>query len=563
MAPKKKQKTAELQTGPVAKQCNSMNAYGISQHAFARVVKHLKSNRFALEDLPESYPGWKHRGATELRTMAKELGEKQLLLSNGIIWHVPSLSCLIDWHLQNNCFFMDLMEQVLETHALPSGLVQLHLITYCDEFTPGNVLAPDVKKKTNNWYCSVAELGPALGVEHVWMHMASLISTKVEGLTGGWSAVTRCLMESYQSECPNFASGITVRLRGKTFLLQFEIGPNIWDEKGLKEVWFIKGSGGKRPCLQCGNLAYKHMSERLPPGMITICEPDANKFSQVTDDEVYAMFDTLESIADRPSKLDETEVNCGLKYDPSALLASQQLRGVIKPTDNRYDMCHTHFSSGIAEVEINLMLAALRNDKVLSNHQVQVYLQADWRDGYTCRPVYTKVKDDELKTDATGHRKAVHIIRQLVDQVLVHKKHEGEPWRPDILESFQALHDSICQMEFMIGTRSFSDVHCDTLQRLQRTHLELFLQAYGPEKCKPKHHMSLHLPKQVKEDRFLLHAFPLEHKHKLSKDIMEKYHNANLPDMEMRLCCKSALHQKTMIDDLQKQSGICLRLCLC
>ena len=536
----------------------TVHAYGVSQKNVFKVIKQLQRrgdcDSIDPDALPTSYAGWKHRNNKDILRVSKVLVAKQLSLP-GVDWkwHVPSLTSLIEWHIDHNDIFRRHLQSVCEERD-PDEPIDLHMVSYCDEFTPGNVLAPEIKNKCNNWYVSFLDLGKALSVQHLWLHAASLLSRKAEQLSTGFSAASRILMESWLDEVPSVTAGFVICFpngNGKTFLLKVHLDPNIWDEKALKEVWFSKGSAGKKPCLQCLNVVHKLMHEVLQPGFVDISEPDANKFVQAGDHEIYGMFDFLESIAGT-GVCAKAEIAAGIKYDPTSLLASQKLRDIVKPSGNRYDYCHTHHSNGIIQHEIDLMIKELSTDKVMSNSEVQIFLRANWCYGVGSR-VLLQVKDDEIKAQATEVRNVVHIFRHFVDTVLVHKSHRNAPWRPDILATFRALHNSVCQIEYMLGVEDFGDAACDTLQRLQKTHMEAFLQSHGVEKVRPKHHMALHLPAQIKRDKYLVHAFPLELKHKLIKDILEDYHNTNAEDLELRLCCKSALHQKDMVQEIQEE----------
>ena len=536
---------------------STLHAYGASQHSIFKIVQYVREGN-CIDTLPESYSGWLHRNRKDIKNLSVELESKIIWLPEvDWPWHTPSLSRLIQWHLDNNFMFNNAFRKVIRSHADPfgspvasTGTLKLHLVGYCDEFTPGNVLAPDIKNKCNNWYASFLEFGDALRVEHVWMHVASLLSRKMARLSSGCSCASRWLLESFLDEVPSVVSGMTVAVDGQPYFLIAELNPNCWDEKALKEVWFCKGSGGKKPCLQCPNVVHKTMHDDLPPGFVDICEPDASKFGSVEDSELYEWFDELAAIKGRGGNIQELEIMSGVKYDPTALLGSIRLRGIIKPSQNRYDVCHTHYSNGIVQHEIDLVVSALGADHILTTSEITSFFRADWKTslGGAFRVLF---KDNEIKCDAQGVRTAVHVFRHLLHTVVASKLDAaGGPWRPDVLASFRALHDSVCQMEYMMGCKDYSDIACDTLGSLMKRHLELFVAAHGHEKVRPKHHMSLHVPNQVRQDRYLLHAFPLEHKHKLLKDILENYHNTNCKDLELRLCCKSAMNQALMVAEI-------------
>jgi len=55
--------------------------------------------------------------------------------------------------------------------SLPAGLCW-HLIMYADGITPGNVLAPENRRKSIVWYVSFLEFGAKLAYEEAWMTVA-------------------------------------------------------------------------------------------------------------------------------------------------------------------------------------------------------------------------------------------------------------------------------------------------------------------------------------------------------------------------------------------------------
>ena len=58
-------------------------------------------------------------------------------------WPLPNLSKLVKWHYENNVIFRDALSWVVKRN--PNKPISL--IPYSDEYTPGNVLHPEQRKK--------------------------------------------------------------------------------------------------------------------------------------------------------------------------------------------------------------------------------------------------------------------------------------------------------------------------------------------------------------------------------------------------------------------------------
>ncbi len=58
-------------------------------------------------------------------------------------WPLPNLSLLFKWHFENNVMFREALSCVVKSN--PGKPISL--IPYSDEYTPGNVLHPEQRKK--------------------------------------------------------------------------------------------------------------------------------------------------------------------------------------------------------------------------------------------------------------------------------------------------------------------------------------------------------------------------------------------------------------------------------
>ena len=114
--------------------------------AIAQVGTRLQNNPEVLQQ-SQHYSAYRR----EERKTHDKLYEKwnvqkvQLELAKGrtLAWHLPNLSQILEWHYENNTMFRDALAAVVKGN--PNKPV--HLIPYSDEYTPGNVLHPEVRNK--------------------------------------------------------------------------------------------------------------------------------------------------------------------------------------------------------------------------------------------------------------------------------------------------------------------------------------------------------------------------------------------------------------------------------
>lgn len=122
------------------------------------------------------------------------------------------------------------------------------------------------------------------------------------------------------------------------------------------------------------------------------------------------------------------------------------------------------------------------------------------------------------------------------------------------LASFVAMADIVALLQDCKLRCPPSASAIDKLQQLQQEHLQLFINCYGPDYVKPKHHYSLHIPEQMRRDKFLLDTFVLERKHRIAKAAAGNIsHNSNYEKSVLARIL--AAHLQT-VEDMQKQTSL-------
>lgn len=489
-------RTRGASNGAVAKVLQSQNpGYSVKKDAVrSRAMRRQQELYSELQFAPVSLP------CTELDKVIR--------------WHVPSVAALLKWHAENNVQFKCALKDCLKTHD-PSK--PLRLVVYCDECTPGNVLHPDNQRKSWLWFTGVLDFDKKwLCKENVWIPTASLLSWKSQATRGGLSTIQRILLQHFLAEVPSVFRGFSVDLDGEPVFLRFVLKPFIFDEDAQKKVWGVKGSSGKKPCLHCNNIVSKATATRRSDlGLLPITEPDANKFDLSTNQDLWDMADHLATKKHVLGKcaFEKLQTDSGLNFLPEGVLACKELREHLGPTDSRYDPMHVFFSNGIAGHEIDLFVARLVEQRLVSCESLTEFCRAGWR----CekRLFARKFKDGELKGMAGDVLFALPMLRYFAEVVVAPRgRMQAE------IASFGALYDVVaCYQRLKLN--GATDNECNNMQQLQHRHYKLFLATYSETCCRPKHHMSLHIPDQIRRDGKVFDAFVLERKMRLFKAEMK------------------------------------------
>lgn len=144
--------------------------------------------------------------------------------------------------------------------ARRAGADPLSGVLYFDEITPGNVLAPQNKRRCWGVYLTFAELGSvALSKEQYWLAIATLRTSIAARTRGGFSACLRALLRAVLlSPCNLGTVGAPVMLPSGPFLLRMRLSHILADEGALKTAMSAKGAAGLRPCYLCRNVTSLH-----------------------------------------------------------------------------------------------------------------------------------------------------------------------------------------------------------------------------------------------------------------------------------------------------------------
>ena len=418
-------------------------------------------------------------------------------------WPLPNLSKLVKWHYENNVIFRDALSWVVKRN--PNKPISL--IPYSDEYTPGNVLHPEQRKKTCVWYFSVLQFGQALNSCSLWMPAAAILNSKIKKLAGKYSYVHRVVVEEALADPLGIVnSGIVLSIDGVDTLVTAKLEDQIGDELDLKSSLDVKGSGGVKACFKCTNVFMRHHVGRTAPGHVDITCCNKRKFSKMHDADLYEAADVVHAAV--PRKRAKLATDWGVNYNPNGYLMSDLVRDRMTPTRSRFDRLHVVESKGIATWEIDLLIEALASDGKFSNKEIEAYCNAGWRCNMN-RCKFT-IRDNALKGMASDVLTFLPRLYNFVCTFL-------QDWDSDKVASFKALYAVVAQLQKIKFSGDCSEAATNELAGRIAKHGEAFQRAYGAAEIKPKHHYAYHLPDQYLDDGFYIDCFAMERMHQLLK----------------------------------------------
>ena len=437
----------------------------------------------------------------------KEISDKYVtkvalkaLTNTDVDFHVVKLPLVLTWFCSVNAGFADLLLQSIR------GKAAAGVYLYCDEVTPGAVLAPLNNRKSYLWYLAFESWGYFLHEDVNWICVAIMKHTSVDKVAGGLSAAVRALAHHL------FDSNVEViEIDGQTWLLKLCLFNLEGDADAMRAIFSAMGAGGVRPCVKCTNCLYKR--ERNPPaGFITICESNAALFKPMKSGVLWRIIDYLKHVAETQSnaKLEAEETKHGLHWNPDGLLADVTLRGAVLPSHATGDPMHVFFSNGIASFELGWFMGACNPSHDLEDLRTFANMwEADSSIMSAIHP--SKYKSTQYKGSASECKSLVPLVCEFARAVV------NDPGLALHVASMVALGDVCRELQLLKFKRDSRKLNATKLATLLQVHLEAFKQAYGEEGVRPKHHQAMHLPGEFEEADRAMDCFTCERRNKIWK----------------------------------------------
>ena len=396
-----------------------------------------------------------------------------------------------------------------------------HVLVYCDEATPGNVLRLDNKRKVFAVYCTVQEFRPE-AVKHdcMWLPVACIRSSAAKSVKGGVAAAVRRLYRRWLLEDNLGDAGVLLDLAlpGSRYAnVYFAAGPLIADADAIRAVFSCKGASGKVPCILCKNVINDAAAAASSDYLVDLTCGDARLCDFATDADIWEKVDSLQDqqAALTKSSFEALQMAYGLTFNADSLLYDAELRAHLRPCSLiRYDAMHCVLSNGIAQHEMALLLDALRAHSI-GWEQLRAFAASDLQfhraggGAPSLRDCFSVAREKAFKDNGSFKAGAAEMLMVLpVVLFFLETVVSTAGVREDQILSFKELwRTQQC-------IRRGKDGRCDAneLASAIRDHAAAFGKAYGP-KVKPKNHFLLHLPSQLNKDQVIYDAFVGERKH--------------------------------------------------
>lgn len=445
------------------------------------------------------------------RTQTRRFGHFQELMVTDAETGIKTVN--LQMYVDKMCESRD-VQALLEEHLLSKqrDIPGITGCIYADEIVPGNIIAPDNKRRTWAFYFTWLSLTP-LRKELLWIPISVIRTSVIDDLPGGLPQAFTVVLNSLSRFCDEgivLANNLVL-----TTSLIF-----LGDEDALKKLGSHKGASGLRPCIRCSNCISRGNSV---PGYFAIEHDRAHDFEQA-DDEI--MRDTMLHLQRLHglginARLNEHEKLSGWKYNPYTFCFKENLWGLLRPSNFCYDSMHIIWGNGIANLEIGLIWQQVTQHGATRDH-LYTFLDSKWQasmqfGSFTPGQLKSLANPKLLKSDGSDFRGDADQTLQLVVFMCFFALDlfgQVEALQ-DYIDSFVALNHvcaTILNMK-MAGSQADSS----SLLDLQIHHLALFKRCYGSQKVRPKHHYNFHVGGQTTENKVLLDCWATERKHRTFK----------------------------------------------
>ena len=528
--------------------------------------------------------------------------EVEIELVNGRTKKYPMLAPMsMLSHLCSECDgFATFFARQLQRHPVSESSAW-QLAIYSDEILPGNALKPNNERKLLAIYWSCLEFDEACSDEDMWFHCMAVRTSEVKLFKSGVGQLLKKVLEKF-AEHP-FAMDKGVHLRVKDLApVMFFARPRllVGDEVALKNSLSFKGAAGSIPCFLCRNIC-QHGSDlaTFDTSGFLVPHTDLNQkhWRLHTQESILEVIGLLKRQKPALGKgaFEKLEQSLGISYQSEGALFCDNFHSRFPggpAACMQYDWMHTYLVGGIMNHEVGYLMEALasfplsylvwsfthihicfifllfmfwgvcislnnelyKSARVRGNKMVHEFISSftwpkRWSSaGTTGKNVFSKrsSKSEDLKCSASEGLSVYPVLRLCILRHIPNFEALADYRVP--VKSFFAL----CAVLDILKKTFAGPVDPTELGEAVKTHLQLRLAAYGPERFQPKCHYALHLDQHLREHPRLLSCFCHERKHKQLKRFANDTHNANKSlSFERGLLQEVALLQITQLKEDQ------------
>ena len=444
-----------------------------------------------------------------LRQVTLEVEGKQL--------DIPffSLAEAVQMKVNTSRFFKDCL-----AHAMAANNSVLELVVAWDEAVPGNILAPDLRRKAALTYCSFKEM-PILWADTCWFTLSVCRTQDLQRIPQGYPRSMTALMEAVHKETKDC---FLVELEGEPELLRIKEFNILADADGIRLLTGAKGFAGLKCCFRCSNVVsgahtdmarHEHISSRC-----------IDRWQLHDRESLQSIQVHLHGLARKTAREKaETQLGWNLKEMIVGVLLNASLQDTIPLQNILYDPMHCWASNGLIGQETGYWYAALCEKTTATLLQFKTYCKtcwnpcgAHWVDTDLLLASKLWPQDRDFKGEASASLDVLPLIVAFSHEVIL----PVFPCMAAEIASITALYEVICSWH--AAKRTCAAAGSKTLAECQQKHVQCFVTAYGKRAARPKLHFSLHIPLQFEQKRKALDAFAVERKHHYFKSEVASRH---------------------------------------
>lgn len=460
---------------------------------------------------------------------------------------------IFEWELADPTLLLQMVIDVcpslgsLYKAALRGHPGRWDIVFVWDEFSPGNQMAIDNKRKVMNASFNFTQLGMAvLSSEASWLTPISVRHNVVARAKVGWSGMLAMFLKHFlfgpQGVC---SAGIPLVVDGETIVVMADLKHMLSDGDGIKMAFNWKGAGGTKPCLLHHNVFARGSDLACrAPGCVEISEDDPNLFKTWAGTGLEDVVDLISAAHEKwlrkewsKERFKDLQQIHGINFSVGGLLNDRELRSRVRFVDTiRYDWMHSTLQDGSVSTEIYLFFEACKSKLGISNKDVETFLKLGWSfpAAHSAKGKQLWHVFDDFRTRSSakaGHLKASASELLGVFSLLRHFADTRVATRPEVAAEYAALQAAfdvvdlfMCAKKGRISTR---EAGC-RLYRAVAYHLKKHKEIHGTSEITPKFHWLFDICEQVSKSPVLLDCFIVERLHLRVKQIANPIKNTKV-----------------------------------
>ena len=425
----------------------------------------------------------------------------------------------LHYQAQHSEHFALIIEEALQTYACTPQR-KWSIVIYQDGVNPSDGLSVNPSRASHVFYWSFLELGTnALSHEECWGTITLMRKLDANKSEGALCQVFHRVVNRFFKDPHNFRkSGINLELygSGKSVWIGAELRMILCDEPGIKEIIGCKGHAGNKPCFACINAVQDRGFGAQAPWwqtstfFVSIAETDFKKFKGYDPGELRKLVEKLHLCG--ADEVEEKSGAYGWNCNPWSLSLDPDVEDIDKITV--FDWAHCYLIDGLLDVEFGLCMKWLHKNTCTRYAEMWEYIQTfKWpRCRASLEHLFTQennakhIRTGNLNCTASEMLTLAPVAKRYFKKVLLPR--EGP------IPVIQSLLAVLIVIELLQGIKCHA-TDPDVLAAAIKYHLDCFIDAYGKERIRPKHHYVLHLAPMLKKFGFLLSTFVHERRHRM------------------------------------------------